>query len=473
MPRNRSRKTNNHKDHADRRMPLDTSRQLTAPEDETRSTKSTRASKQETSQDISSSSAQIPFRSSRRLAAPESSSDSSNFSYSEDLDDAPIKNLRQLTISEAIDPDPKSRDRRTSRNKSSRVEFVETTTTIHEYTREENVYRETPKTEHFNQTSSQKISTHKDASRRYPPRKESPHKKPSRTTEPPRKKTSSKTVEDTKSSSKPTASSRTSAVASSSQKSKDKAQVKTTTNTTVTTKTESTSRSKDTSTKPSNTKVRNIKLPKYATDGLSKRQLELQQSLDSRSPCPKGLFWLKQKEGWRCEGGTHWLSDHQAERLHKGQGFSMMARDKDGNGPASTWTNPPDFRHANLGIYLQRAEYNWATQGHTTQRQQQNMQRSSIRLQSGQRHPRRQSSDEHSTLTRQHREIRRSLMMRGPCPAGFEWLKVPGGWRCSAGGHRVTDEQAERIARGEDPFRDPYGLGVLGLPMGPFPPGGW
>ncbi len=30
-----------------------------------------------------------------------------------------------------------------------------------------------------------------------------------------------------------------------------------------------------------------------------------------------------------------------------------------------------------------------------------------------------------------------------PCPAGFTWTKVSGGWRCAGGAHFVTDKQLE------------------------------
>lgn len=61
------------------------------------------------------------------------------------------------------------------------------------------------------------------------------------------------------------------------------------------------------------------KLPEYATRGLSKQQIEVQQALEMRVPCPAGFIWLKQDVGWRCEGGNHWLMDRQADRLARGE----------------------------------------------------------------------------------------------------------------------------------------------------------
>ena len=42
---------------------------------------------------------------------------------------------------------------------------------------------------------------------------------------------------------------------------------------------------------------------------------------------------------------------------------------------------------------------------------------------------------------RKHQAIQEKLKQISPCPAGFAWLKVGGGWRCSAGGHFVSDQK--------------------------------
>jgi len=38
-------------------------------------------------------------------------------------------------------------------------------------------------------------------------------------------------------------------------------------------------------------------------------------------------------------------------------------------------------------------------------------------------------------------QIQADLMAKGRCPARYEWKKVSGGWRCSAGGHYMSDAQ--------------------------------
>ena len=45
---------------------------------------------------------------------------------------------------------------------------------------------------------------------------------------------------------------------------------------------------------------------------------------------------------------------------------------------------------------------------------------------------------------RKREETQRRLRAIGKCPAGFVWHKMGGGWRCSAGGHFVSDEELHR-----------------------------
>ena len=40
--------------------------------------------------------------------------------------------------------------------------------------------------------------------------------------------------------------------------------------------------------------------------------------------------------------------------------------------------------------------------------------------------------------------IQEKLKEIGQCPKGFDWIKVQGGWQCSGGGHRVSDEELEK-----------------------------
>lgn len=47
---------------------------------------------------------------------------------------------------------------------------------------------------------------------------------------------------------------------------------------------------------------------------------------------------------------------------------------------------------------------------------------------------------------RREAEVQRRLQRIGICPAGFQWIKQAGGYRCSAGGHFVSDDQIERFA---------------------------
>jgi len=44
---------------------------------------------------------------------------------------------------------------------------------------------------------------------------------------------------------------------------------------------------------------------------------------------------------------------------------------------------------------------------------------------------------------RVEREVQQKLRRIGRCEAGYEWIKIPGGYRCWAGGHTVSDAQIE------------------------------
>ncbi|KAL8415161.1 hypothetical protein RB594_006120 [Gaeumannomyces avenae] len=48
--------------------------------------------------------------------------------------------------------------------------------------------------------------------------------------------------------------------------------------------------------------------------------------------------------------------------------------------------------------------------------------------------------------------VQRRLQRIGICPAGFQWIKQEGGYRCSAGGHFVTDSELERETLNEALF---------------------
>ena len=56
---------------------------------------------------------------------------------------------------------------------------------------------------------------------------------------------------------------------------------------------------------------------------------------------------------------------------------------------------------------------------------------------------------EEAELRRQEEErkkqaVQEKLQQISPCPMGFAWHKTCGGWRCSAGGHFVSDDELEK-----------------------------
>jgi len=52
--------------------------------------------------------------------------------------------------------------------------------------------------------------------------------------------------------------------------------------------------------------------------------------------------------------------------------------------------------------------------------------------------------EEEENAIRKREEIKRRLRRISPCPAGFQWHQVEGGWRCGGGTHFVSNEQLQR-----------------------------
>ena len=44
-------------------------------------------------------------------------------------------------------------------------------------------------------------------------------------------------------------------------------------------------------------------------------------------------------------------------------------------------------------------------------------------------------------MQKQEAVVQEKLRCMGICPAGYQWIKQPGGYRCAAGSHFVTDAQ--------------------------------
>ncbi|KAJ4289221.1 hypothetical protein N0V90_011563 [Kalmusia sp. IMI 367209] len=84
-------------------------------------------------------------------------------------------------------------------------------------------------------------------------------------------------------------------------------------------------------------------LPEYATRGLTQQQLETQQVLADKLPCVAGFVWLKQKVGWRCAGGSHWLTDEQADRIGRGEDHWVVGFQQ-GLGPPGNMSNIAHMR---------------------------------------------------------------------------------------------------------------------------------
>ena len=46
-----------------------------------------------------------------------------------------------------------------------------------------------------------------------------------------------------------------------------------------------------------------------------KEELEKQKKLASSGLCPMGYAWIKQSGGYRCAGGSHWMSDLDVAKM--------------------------------------------------------------------------------------------------------------------------------------------------------------
>ena len=58
-----------------------------------------------------------------------------------------------------------------------------------------------------------------------------------------------------------------------------------------------------------------------------------------------------------------------------------------------------------------------------------------------QQRARQQAEEKHRQELREKQAIQEKLRRISPCPMGFQWSKVGGGWRCGGGSHFVSNAQ--------------------------------
>ena len=54
------------------------------------------------------------------------------------------------------------------------------------------------------------------------------------------------------------------------------------------------------------------------------------------------------------------------------------------------------------------------------------------------------SEEQRREEERKAKEIQERICKIIPCPMGYAWLQVSGGWRCAGGSHFVSDEQLNK-----------------------------
>lgn len=319
-----------------RRVPLSASRQLPAPNSGSSNVAPMKKSRQLPAPETRGSSRQAvrsllatespgtssytPLRTTRQLPAPET------LKVERD-----IKTSRQLAGKGPIRSEPTSCSPGTTRKNSSSIRFLKQATIADGRVREENLPNDQSQGGRLN-----KISSHGRGS--WP---ESSCKEVSRRALPPATKEAPGTTDQRRIT--PAGPSRLTDTSSQDSKSKSTANGKTLATTYATQATKDPGKLVDTPGTCSTIKVPKTQLPKYATEGLTKQELEIQQVLSIQVPCPKGFVWLKQQLGWRCEGGSHWMTDDQASRLARGEHPAVVGC-QIGMGPAFSWTKPPKSR---------------------------------------------------------------------------------------------------------------------------------
>jgi hypothetical protein len=296
--------------------PLGTSRQLAAP-----GTSSSRAKPVDA---VRQAPAQLPFRISRQLPAAESSRSSHN---------SPLKTARQLAAPESprsSQHSPLKTTRQLAAPESSQKESS-LKKTAHFYSHNEPSRHESSRKDVIRKDHSHKDSSHKESLV-----KPTSHKELSRALEP----------------SKSTGASRITAPSSKKATSKAPATLATVGTSRMTKMLPSNQKQPDyektyaaaptqSNTNAEKAAATKSKYPEYATRGLSQHQMQVQDVLMVKVPCPRSWIWLKQQLGWRCEGGAHWMTDDQAERLARGEHPSSVGCQA-GLGPdPGSWTNCP------------------------------------------------------------------------------------------------------------------------------------
>ncbi|KAF5345199.1 hypothetical protein D9758_009720 [Tetrapyrgos nigripes] len=132
-----------------------------------------------------------------------------------------------------------------------------------------------------------------------------------------------------------------------------------------------------------------LKAKREAEEQARKREEKVQKKLREMGVCPRGYQWIKQSYGYRCAGGSHFVSHaelSQRELQHIREEEARRARER---------------REAELKARCEAEE----------------------------------------KARKKEAQAQQKLRSMGICVAGFQWIKSHDGYRCAGGSHFVSDAQ--------------------------------
>jgi hypothetical protein len=177
-------------------------------------------------------------------------------------------------------------------------------------------------------------------------------------------------------------------------------------------------------------------------------EAHVQQSLQRMGVCSVGYRWIKQPQGYRCAGGTHFISNDQLMRQQEA-GLKKKQDEEEGQ-----------REEAQVQLMLQQmgmcsAGYHWIKQsqgyrctggGHFISNDHLMRQKEAARI----REQEAEAAQERALAAlkkqeeeRRHEEaqVQQKLQQMGVCSAGYAWIKQSQGYQCAGGTHFISNDQ--------------------------------
>ena len=184
-----------------------------------------------------------------------------------------------------------------------------------------------------------------------------------------------------------------------------------------------------------------------------KQEAVVQEKLRYTGICSTGFQWIKQPGGYRCAGGSHFMTDAQEEERRKREVVVQEKLRYMGTCPAGyQWIKQPSgYRCAGGSHFMTDAQKEETRKQEEERRRQEEERRKQEEEKQKQEEERRKEEEEtrkqeeekrkQEEMQKQEAVVQEKLRCMGICPAGYQWIKQPGGYRCAAGSHFVTDAQ--------------------------------